>query len=170
MTLANLVTLLRLVGIAPLLYLFFYGPVELFYALLVIILLGDLVDGALARAFGQVTPLGKILDPLADKALFLALFTAFVLRGDLPWEVYLLFLVPHAALLVGGLVLRLVYKRWVIIEARFFGKAASALIALGILALFFWREIAFALLYGGIGLSYLALLDYSRSALQHLRG
>jgi cardiolipin synthase len=160
MTLANIVTVLRFLGIAPLLYLFFYGPIELFYVLLVLILLGDLADGALARAYGQVTPLGKMLDPLTDKALFLSLFVALALRGDLPWTTFFLFLAPHAALLLGALMLRLWCGRWIIIEARLFGKASSALIALGILSVFFWREIASLLLYLGIGLSYIALFDY----------
>ncbi len=169
MTLANIVTIARLLGIAPLLYLFFCGPIELFYALLVIILLGDLLDGALARACGQITPLGKILDPLADKAIFFSLFIALALRSDLPWGSLFVFLVPQGALLLGALLLRLRCGRWIIVEARLYGKASSVLIALGILGVFFWREIASLLLYLGIALSYIALFDYYRVVQQQLR-
>ncbi|MBI2885296.1 MAG: CDP-diacylglycerol--glycerol-3-phosphate 3-phosphatidyltransferase [Candidatus Omnitrophica bacterium] len=40
--------------------------------------LTDWLDGALARRWGQVTPLGILLDPIADKVLVLGLLLAFV--------------------------------------------------------------------------------------------
>ena len=66
----------------------------------------DLIDGLVARARDEVTRLGKALDPLVDKALYLSvLFTLFAL-GDVPTWALVLFLAPQAALALGAFVLR----------------------------------------------------------------
>jgi len=45
----------------------------------------DALDGMLARNFGWATPLGQILDPLADKILMAAVFLSLGAAGQLPW-------------------------------------------------------------------------------------
>jgi cardiolipin synthase len=165
MTLANVITVLRLLCIPFVLVLFFHGPLWLFYALLAAVLVSDLADGALARAQRQVTDLGKTLDPIADKALFLSLLVALVIRGDLPVWVLIAFALPQGGLLVGALWLRWRTARWVVIEARPLGKAASTLLSLGLVIVVLApggliAEIGRWLLYGGVALSYGAMLDY----------
>ncbi len=75
-TLANLLTLVRLILIPIFAALVLYG--DLSRALILFLLAGitDALDGFLARYLRQSTPLGTILDPMADKLL---LVTAFVL-------------------------------------------------------------------------------------------
>jgi phosphatidylglycerophosphate synthase len=66
LTLANYVTLIRILFV-PLvvsaLLLGFYGVAALLFLLLS---LSDAIDGYIARQFNQVSDLGKFLDPLAD--------------------------------------------------------------------------------------------------------
>jgi len=51
----------------------------------------DWWDGYLARRWGQVTPLGALLDPIADKVLVLGLFLAFVQLRLIPaWVVLII--------------------------------------------------------------------------------
>ncbi|MRI57933.1 MAG: CDP-diacylglycerol--glycerol-3-phosphate 3-phosphatidyltransferase [Epsilonproteobacteria bacterium] len=51
----------------------------------------DFFDGYIAREFDQITELGKILDPLADKMLTLAGFLGLMMLGRAdPWAVYLI--------------------------------------------------------------------------------
>jgi len=51
----------------------------------------DFFDGFIARELGQVTKIGAILDPLADKMLTLAGFLGLMLLGRAdPWAVYLI--------------------------------------------------------------------------------
>jgi len=51
----------------------------------------DFFDGYIARKFDQITQLGKILDPLADKMLTLAGFLGLMILGRAnPWAVYLI--------------------------------------------------------------------------------
>lgn len=48
----------------------------------------DLLDGWMARFFHWETPLGRFLDPLADKALTFSIFTALSFCHKLPWSLY----------------------------------------------------------------------------------
>ena len=51
----------------------------------------DFFDGYIARTFNQITPLGKILDPLADKMLTLAGFLGLMMLGSAsPWAIFLI--------------------------------------------------------------------------------
>ncbi|MBN2768096.1 MAG: CDP-diacylglycerol--glycerol-3-phosphate 3-phosphatidyltransferase [Campylobacterales bacterium] len=51
----------------------------------------DFFDGHIARTFNQITPLGKILDPLADKMLTLAGFLGLMMLGRASeWAIYLI--------------------------------------------------------------------------------
>ncbi|MFT7823187.1 MAG: CDP-diacylglycerol--glycerol-3-phosphate 3-phosphatidyltransferase [Sulfurimonas sp.] len=51
----------------------------------------DFFDGYIARTFDQITTVGKILDPLADKMLTLAGFLGLMILGSAsPWAVFLI--------------------------------------------------------------------------------
>nr|WP_240940006.1 CDP-alcohol phosphatidyltransferase family protein [Planosporangium flavigriseum] len=86
MTIPNLISFARLVGVPLFLYLFLvsrdYG------AAVIVLALGgttDWVDGYLARRLGQVSRLGELLDPLADRLYILATLVAFTVRDIVPW-------------------------------------------------------------------------------------
>lgn len=53
----------------------------------------DLIDGAVARRYGLVTNLGKLADPIADKALTAVALVGLSLLGDLAWWVTIVILV-----------------------------------------------------------------------------
>lgn len=57
------------------------------WALVALVVAGisDLLDGYLARRWNQVTALGRILDPLADRMLTIAVVLGLALRGIIPW-------------------------------------------------------------------------------------
>src|SRR6266508_2501455 len=74
------------------------------------------VDGAIARATGQVSELGKILDPVSDRLAIAAGLIALVARGAFPLWAALLILVRDAVVLLAGLAL--LASRRVRIEVR----------------------------------------------------
>jgi cardiolipin synthase len=84
----------------------------------------DYLDGKLARAWGQTSRLGELLDPVADRLYILATLVAFVIRDIIPWWL--------AAILVGrDVVLAAVIPvlRWAgsgPLPVHFLGKAATA--------------------------------------------
>lgn len=176
LTLPNVITLFRIVAIPFVIVLLFSGPLWLFYTVLALVLISDLVDGALARAGRQITGLGKILDPLADKALFVSLFVALAAQGRLSWWAVGAFVLPPSLLIAGALWLRWKTSRWVIIEARALGKTSSTLLSLGLVGVLLepllgqgFATLAFGVLALGIVLSYAALGDYISIALKKLQ-
>ena len=81
LTLANQLTILRIVLIPAFVLLVVYG--RLGVALLVFIIAGatDALDGLIARRAGQRTSLGAWLDPMADKLLLVTTFIVLTLPG-----------------------------------------------------------------------------------------
>lgn len=71
----------------------------------------DWLDGYVARRFGQVTRLGQLLDPISDRALFVAVGVGFVLSGLLPLWALLVLLVRDALILGGGALMLLLGRR-----------------------------------------------------------
>src|SRR4051795_7398109 len=123
-TLPNLLSLLRLFGV-PLFLWLLLGPHADGWAVLVLALAGvtDWADGKIARALGQSSRLGALLDPAADRLYIVATLIAFVLRDVVPFWV--------VAVLVGrevvlGLML-LVLRRYGYppLQVHYLGKAAT---------------------------------------------
>ena len=86
MTLANQLTLVRLVAVVPvmaLLYLPFDWARWAAVAVYVFAIFTDYLDGELARRSNEVTGFGKLMDSIADKALIVSLFFALVGEGSM---------------------------------------------------------------------------------------
>jgi len=82
--LPNFLTLFR-IGAAPaILWLYSAKQIEGAIALTLVASLTDFLDGWTARALNRVTPLGAILDPVADKVLILSLFGMLYGHGAIP--------------------------------------------------------------------------------------
>jgi len=65
----------------------------------------DLLDGILARGLGQVSRLGRMLDPLADMALLVALALGLHRHGMIPTLLLVLLLVRYPGTFVGAIIL-----------------------------------------------------------------
>ena len=83
----------------------------------------DFVDGDLARSRGLVTDVGKVADPIADKALTGAALIGLSALGDLPWWLTVVVLVRE----VGVTGLRFFVIRHGVIPASRGGKAKTFL-------------------------------------------
>lgn len=113
MTIPNLLSVIRIILIPVFLVLFLMGS----YLAAVIVLgisgLTDLFDGKIARAFNQVSNLGKLLDPIADKLTQITLAIAYffyfhasddaLLRGA-SW-LFWAFVLKELLMLIGGVLL-----------------------------------------------------------------
>jgi len=92
-TVPNVLSGLRLLGVAPLVWMAWRGDRTLFVALLVFLLFTDWLDGKLAVALDQRTELGPRLDSVADVLMYSAVALAFwwlepgVLTGQIGWLV-----------------------------------------------------------------------------------
>jgi cardiolipin synthase (CMP-forming) len=100
LTVPNLLSFARL-AVLPLVYLDLVGGRHLrALVLLSIFTATDWFDGYVARRFDQVTRLGKILDPLSDRVLFVVVGVGFAVGGLLPWWAVLLLLGRDVVLFV----------------------------------------------------------------------
>lgn len=107
LTVPNLISFCRLLGVPVFLYLVLVPHADL--AAVVVLTLGgttDWVDGYAARRLGQVSRLGELLDPAADRLYILATLVAFTVRDVVPWQFTAVLLAREAMLLVGLAVLR----------------------------------------------------------------
>ena len=111
MSIPNLLSLFRLAMI-PVYVLIYLNASELWHyyvsaVILAISCLTDMVDGQIARRFNMITNLGKILDPVADKATQFALILCLASRYWLMYLLIVLFVVKEGfQLIAGGLNLR----------------------------------------------------------------
>jgi CDP-diacylglycerol--glycerol-3-phosphate 3-phosphatidyltransferase len=70
----------------------------------IVIMASDGVDGAIARKRGIVTDLGKLLDPIADKALLGGALVTLSLLGEIAWWVTIVILVRELSITIYRLV------------------------------------------------------------------
>jgi cardiolipin synthase (CMP-forming) len=124
LTIPNLISSLRIVLI-PAFVVLIVDPdtTRAGLVLFVVVVATDWIDGALARATGQVSDLGKVLDPVADRLAIAAGLIALVVADAFPLWAALLILVRDATVLIAGLVL--LSKRRARIEVRRLGKVAT---------------------------------------------
>jgi cardiolipin synthase len=105
-TIPNLVSLARLAAIPVFLWLVWRGDDLIGLIVLVVAVSTDFVDGALARRLGQVSVLGQLLDPLADRLFIAAVVVALTIRDVVPLWVVLLVLGRDVLLGLGTLFFR----------------------------------------------------------------
>lgn len=107
LTVPNLISFARLAGVPLFLYLFLVAD-RIGWAVVVLAIGGtsDWIDGYLARRLGQVSRLGELLDPLADRLYILATLIAFTVREVVPWQFTAALLARELVLLVTLILLR----------------------------------------------------------------
>jgi cardiolipin synthase (CMP-forming) len=127
LTLPNVLSVVRLLGV-PLFLWLLLGPRADGWAIVVLALSGasDWADGKLARALGQSSRLGALLDPAADRLYIVATLVAFVIRDVVPLWVVVVLLVRELVLAVTLLVLR--RAGWPPLQVHYLGKAATFLL------------------------------------------
>lgn len=131
-TVANRITILRILLVPVFMLLLYFGHVYWALAVYIIACVSDFIDGKVARTFNQVTNFGKFMDPLADKMLVLAAMCYFIDAGTMPgWVVAIVLLREFA---VSGLRL-LAVEQGKVIAAAMSGKIKTfaTMVALGIL-------------------------------------
>ncbi len=136
-TIPNLLSVIRILLIPVFAYLFYND--EKIWAVVILALSGlsDTFDGQIARKFNQISDLGKVLDPVADKLTQIAIAIMLLIDfksaqnpiiNALGW-VFLVFLIKEGIMIVGGLIMLLLNIRPG--AAEFWGKAATVVFYVG---------------------------------------
>lgn len=106
MSIANTLTLTRVLLVPPFLYFISYKTFLSQLLALIIFLIAaitDLLDGYFARQNKRVTNWGKFMDPLADKVLISAVFISFVSIPSLYIPVWMIVLIISREFIITGL-------------------------------------------------------------------
>lgn len=137
------------------------------YAASALILSGltDLFDGVIARKFNQITELGKILDPIADKLTQMAVVVCVAIKlNNLIIALSLaIFVLKEIAMLIGGYI---ILKNNIVIQpSQWYGKVATAVfyVVMAAIALFdLGKEISFILILVAAAFMLFAFFQYLR--------
>jgi CDP-diacylglycerol--glycerol-3-phosphate 3-phosphatidyltransferase len=134
-TLSNALSFLRVLLVAPIaIILLRNDPGDRLLVVGLILLAGvtDLLDGYAARKLGQVTELGKIIDPLADKLAIGVVALLLALQGKVPAWFLAVVLLRDLAIFAGGVHLR--RTRRITLQSNLIGKWAVTVLSWYILA------------------------------------
>ena len=131
LTIPNLISVIRILLIPVIAVLYYKGYIWWTVFVIFISGLSDAVDGKIARKFNQVSNLGKLLDPVADKLTIFALAIVLFLKFKeaqsesmqaFAW-VFLLFIAKDIIMILGSVVLIALGTRPV--AAEIWGKLAT---------------------------------------------
>jgi cardiolipin synthase len=101
----NAITIARLCALPVFLWVYSLRAPEASWPAAIIVLvlaLSDVLDGWLARRYQWQSDLGRVLDPVADRVLFLFLVGALLLFGVLPWWAVVPLIVRDGLMLAGA--------------------------------------------------------------------
>ena len=166
MNLPNLLSMFRLllVPVFPLAFFGIHEPWNRYLAAGVYVLafLTDVADGYLARSRNQVTRLGRILDPLADKFMTFTVFVCIAVAGIIPAWAVIILVAKELIMALGALVM---YRRTAdVIPANYLGKASTGSFFLCCAALVLFPGIpktaATVMIAAALALAVLALAVY----------
>ena len=163
----NLLTVARIALLPAILWQYRRGQTDAALMLYLVAMLTDVADGLIARAFHQMTALGKLLDPIADKLSLLALLGLFTADGQIPVWLTRLILLKEAVLIAGSAV---ALRRGVVVSALPIGKATTAAFVLSMALRFAGRRrMADVLLGISVALSLVSLAWYAVNWLGRMR-
>src|SRR5438128_1006856 len=145
-TTANQLTVLRIVFVPVFVILLAYHEMGWAFGTFVLAGITDVLDGIIARRFGQKTSIGSVLDPLADKLLM----TASILLLSLPqmefhttiprWLMIVILFRDVFILLVSLIIVLMV--GWRVFTPSPYGKASTVMQVLSVLAVLYvnWKH------------------------------
>lgn len=127
MNVPNMITTVRFLLIPVFILLFFSDLAHAnMFSFLIILLAGlsDMLDGYLARRNGQVTEMGKLLDPLADKLMMITVIFCFVVDGRVSWLAAGVYFIRDIGMILGSTFFHFRGKKE-IPAANLFGKVTT---------------------------------------------
>jgi len=182
LTVPNLISAARLACVPWFLYLLL-GVEQRAGAALLLATLGatDWIDGYIARRWNQVSTVGKVLDPVADRIVLLTGVVAILIDGAAPLWIGVATLGREVLISVGTLVVASLGRRRRL-DVTWLGKAGTLLTYVayplflagdaGLGSTTVWRGLAWAVVVPGVLLSWWSLGTYvpaAREALRHPR-
>src|SRR5690554_1022439 len=166
MTIANFFTMIRLLLSPVLLWAFFISSRTFVIMIWVLAALTDFLDGWAARKFNQVSVLGKVLDPIADKFTVGFSLLGLMIWGDLPFWLVIAYFGKELLQLFGGAYL--LYKKDELQASNLWGKTGTVLFFTGFFFFFWLKSIGSVFIGLGLVVSYIAFYTYAKTRFSSL--
>lgn len=159
----NILSLFRLLLVPALIITYFSAPGTNHVVALVIFVVAsitDLLDGIIARATNQITPIGTILDPFADKLLKMSTLLCLCIDEVLPIWLCVLLIVIDLSMIIAGLCL---LKERITIPSNWIGKTGTMVMSVGLVLCFLsqtFGQWGFYILCAGLGIIVVSVIVY----------
>jgi fused signal recognition particle receptor len=102
-TVSNIISIFRALFAIPIIYFLKIGRGDIALVFMLIAMTSDMLDGWLARISNQITAIGKILDPIADKVVIFSVMAYLLLNGRMPGWYFGLLLVRDSSISILGI-------------------------------------------------------------------
>ena len=146
LTIPNILSLFRLVLIPVYVAIYLNGDYYLAAGILAVSCLTDLIDGKIARHFNMISTVGKILDPLADKATQFTLIICLSMKYPILWYLVGLFVIKESfQLIAGGINL---HKGRMLKGALMSGKICTTILFVSLILMVMLPEMPDKVIYG----------------------
>ena len=174
--LPNVLTSVRILLAPALLAVFFHaeGESRLTASLCLFLAAGltDCLDGLAARKLGQITTLGKVLDPIADKLFTASVLLCLTCANVIPWPVLAVIVLKELYMGAGAAAC---LKNHIDVASDIYGKLATALFYPAVLLAWPWHgmpalsHVGRGLIFLSVALSILAAVHYTLASLKAYR-
>lgn len=160
---SNTLSFIRFLLVLPLYY---FLNENLLYPVIIVVLLAyitDILDGFFARRLNQITEIGKIIDPLADKSFIAIFIILLMIKGIIPFWFFVIVILRDILILIGGLYISSKQKK--VPASNKYGKVAVFFIGVTLLLSFlnvfpdYILQILYIIATIGIVISFLSYLN-----------
>lgn len=158
MNIPNMLTISRFVLIPVYLVLFFNGYIRTSFIILLVAGLTDILDGYIARTRKMITPMGVMLDPLADKCMMIAVILSLLISEMIPWQAAVAMFIRDAGMIIGSAFFH--FRGKLTVPANVMGKLTTVLYYFAILFIVFEFTFGITYLWYVIGVSFLTSFIY----------
>ena len=158
----NILTFFRVLLIPVVIYFFKSNRPIASLCVYVLAAVTDLVDGYLARKLNQISNLGKVIDPIADKGMYIVAMICLYQAQYLNLFALVLSAVKEFLMVTGGVMIYLILKN--VVTANRFGKVTAFLCHCGLILTFlhpYIHPVDDIVMIASVCLNILALLQYA---------
>jgi cardiolipin synthase len=136
-TIPNILSIFRIILIPVFIYLYITGDIKNAFILFIISGITDMLDGFIARKFNQISDIGKVLDPLADKITLISVLSCLYFNNLIHLLLFLIMLSKEIFQIIGGIFL---WKKKIVVQSNIWGKLTTIMFYISISFILIWPD------------------------------
>lgn len=148
-TIPNILSFFRIAMIPAIVVSFIKNLIVLCVALILVSGLTDLLDGFIARRFNMITPLGKALDPVADKLTLGSILIMLAIKKPILFSLFAIFIVKEVFIGIQGLLI--IKRTGTTYSAKWYGKITTLSLYASTMLIIVWESMPQILTYVLLG-------------------